>query len=208
MRKVDARAAGMPRDDLDDILQAIREVDANLDRRAERAAGAVMVTWGIAAAAIFAFYHVVALNPDPYVDALGAALHWVWLGPIALAYAASMLAGARAGRLSRSVEQKRAWKRSLLIGSVPTAVATALVLAGESDRIPGAILLWLPAACYFVAVRGRGAPRVGARALAVIASALGVLLIAWPTPWSSLVAAVVYGAGLAGLGTLQYASAR
>lgn len=204
----DPRGGEMAGSDLDDILRAIREVDANLDRRAERAAGAVMVTWGIAAASIFAFYHVVALNPDPYVDALGGVLNWVWLGPIALAYVASIVAGARAGRLARSEEQQRAWKRSLLVGSVPTLVAAALVLADESDRIPGAILLWLPAVCIVVATRARGAPRVGARALAVIAGALGLLLLAWPTEWSSLVAAVVYGAGLAGLGTLQYASAR
>lgn len=198
----------MPKDELTDILRAIREVEANLDHRAERAGGAVMVTWGVAVAAIFVFYHVVYLNPDPWVAALGGFLGWVWLGPVAAAYVASLVAGARAGRLARNDEHKRAWRRSLLLGSVPSAVAAGLVLLGEGARIPGAIVLWLPAACFVASFHGRGAVKPAARALSVISLVLGVALLGWPTPWSSLAAAAVYGIGLVGLGTAQYAAAR
>lgn len=208
MRAGRPRGGDMAASELGDILRAIREVESNLEHRAERAGGAVMVTWGVAVAAIFLFYHVVDLNPDPWVAAMGPFLAWAWLVPVAGAYVASLAAGARAGRLARSAEQQRAWRRSLLLGTVPSAVAAALVAFGQGERIPGAVLLWLPAACYFASVYGRGAVKPASRALSVVAGALGILLIAWPASWSSLAAAAVYGIGLAGLGTLQYATAR
>lgn len=203
MRRPDMAA----RADLDAILTTIREVETSLERRTMRAVGANLMIWGLASASIFAFYELVERNPAPYQDALGAALSWVWLAPIAVGYVASAVVGARIGRFGADRAARRAYAKGFVPGLLVSAVAAALLLTGRGEMVPGALLVALGAT--FVAFGDR-ATRMGRACLALAAVLVlsGAAVLTFQPSWASLAAAVAMGGGLVALGTWTYFDAR
>src|SRR6202022_1881204 len=98
-------------EELTDILQAIREVEANLDRRVARTGGALLVMWGVISVLIGAFYQLVAWNEAPYAAALGPLLGWAWLAPLSIGYAVWAVVSARTASAQPA---KRTWRGAAL----------------------------------------------------------------------------------------------
>lgn len=188
-------------EDLSDIIRAIRDVDASLERRLERAQGATMVMWGVVTFVISLFYQLVAWNPEPYRAAFGALLPWVWAAPVAAGYAASALTGARIASSAGASAKARAAMADFLPVAVSAALAAGLVLAQHTERIAGALLVGFALTLWLRCVRApRGPFRSGALGVAAICTVAGAALAVWPLPWSWLASGVLYGGALAFLG--------
>lgn len=194
------------RNDLDAILDTIREVEVNLERRGERAGGAVNMVWGVVVASIFAFYHFVAANPAPFVDAFGLFLPWVWVGPCAFGYALTVAIGARLGRVGAS----KHGVRFLLLSLIPLIVLIAVLSAlGDEGRfIPALTVAFLAWMCLGGTWREVGPQATRYRAVGIASLfAAGALLVPALGPWVSLLAALWYGVILTGVGAVQYHAA-
>lgn len=191
--------------DMGEILQAIREVRLNLDRRAARAFGATTIVWGVSSALVFAFYQLVMWNPAPYEAALGPFLLWVWVLPVGVGYAATVVLGAQIGRIEPKVA-----KPFLVVGAgvlVGVLALLGLLFAGEFRRVPG---LWLFVLGAIILLRLRivgerpGPARAFAVGLATVSIASGAALLVVPFLHAGLVATVVFGVGLTVMGTLKF----
>ena len=188
--------------ELDAILRTIREVETSLDRRYARADGALIMVWGLVGALIFAFYQLVDLRPAPYHAALGPALPWVWLGPVAAGYVATAVVGARLGAMAP--DRKRDFRMGLIPGAIVSLVAVALLLADRGEYVSGALTLAAGATTLVLCRRReRAFSRVGA-AVGAAQIVVGIALVAWPTAWASGIAAAAFGIGFVALGTVRY----
>lgn len=205
--EVDPLATAKTPHELDAILDTIREVEENLERRAERAGGAVNVVWGIVVGGIFAFYHVVGGNPAPFEAAFGALLPWLWLAPTALGYALTVAIGARLGRVGAPGRNVRVLLWSLL--PLIFAIAVFSAVEGLGRFIPALAVGFLGWTCAGITWGDSdpGARRWRAVAVLSVVAAL-VLLLPVVAPWANLAAGAWYAVMLAGAGSLQYVKAR
>ena len=195
-----------PTPPIGDILRAIREVEANLDRRIERVQGALMIMWGVLVAVIAGFYQLVVLDPGPFVRALGVVgVNWVWLALVAAGYATSVVAGARTARLTDDPRVRRAALRDFVPAVVSAAIAAGLVIAGRHDLIGGALLVGFAATTWLRA--RRSAVRTAALVVAAVCAVAGVALLVRPVGWSWAACGVLFGGGLILLGRLRMARA-
>lgn len=197
--------SGVQRTELGEILTAIREVEASLDRRAERVGGAIMVMWGVIVALIAGFYQLAAWN-ESYQDALGPLFQWAWVGPVAVGYAAGALINVRMlGRAGDAPARRQAFF-DLVPAVASSAIAVALVVTERHDLIPGALLVGFSVSLF---LRCRGATRAPARFLragrwaSAVCALVGVALLAWPIGGAWWIMGVVFGGSLLLLGTLR-----
>lgn len=191
--------------DLGPILDTLREVHVSLERRAERAAAATGVTWGLVASSIFAFYAWTHANED---DALvrgltdAGLIDWMWIPPTLVGYALTLAVGARLGRMAPRSEQAR-WNRWLLVALlVPVAAVVVLNVADVGHGIiPSMWVVFLG----IVNVRW-GAPKQGVVGkVATFGSfAVAAALAFLPVAWANLGASVWYLVALAGLCAWSY----
>lgn len=198
------------RTDLSAIIQTIREVEETIDRRAQRAAGATMLVWGIAATAIFAFYHAIATG-----DALGHAVgqlvaRWFWVPPVALAYAATVVLGARLGRAVPDAQENRSIRWLLLALIPPLGVLVYVQVTGNREEfVPGMWVAFLGIAHLLFRRGNESAFPPWLCNLAVYGSfALGLALLALHPWWGNAAAGVWYALALAALGAVKYHAAR
>lgn len=191
--------------DLDAILHTLREVEASLDRRVARAEGANLMVWGLVGASIFAFYQLATWNHEPYSAALGPLLSWVWLGPILAGYVLTAVVGARLGRVTRDPAVRRDLRLSLVPGALATLLAATLVLTERYEYVYGGVTAVVGATTLAFSAP---APPTRFRGWALASGAgmllVGLVLLAWPTDWAGLVAALAFLVGLVGLGTVRY----
>lgn len=195
-------------EELGAILRTIREVEQSLDRRAQRAAGVNLMIWGLASASIFVFYQLAEWNPAPYERALGPALRWIWLAPIAVGYVASALVGARLGRAGVDEPSRRSYRRGMLPGLAATAIAAVLMITGQHAFIPGALVATIG---LFMVGFGQAETSIGraCRIAGIVMLIAGVALVAlWQAEWTSLAAAVAMGVPLFATGVWLYQAAR
>lgn len=193
-------------EDLGAILRTIREVEVSLERRAARAQGVLLMIWGLAAASIFAFYQLVEWNPATYDAALGGWVSWVWLGPMALAYVASALVGARIGRLGATPEQRRHLRRGLVPTALITLLATALVLTGRYHYVYGGVTLVGGVSCIAFAWNApRGPARTTSLGVGAAMSLAGLALLPLADATGAAgAAALAFLVGYLLLGTVIY----
>lgn len=193
-------------EDLGAILRTIREVEVSLERRTARAQGVLLMIWGACAASIFGFYQLVKWNHDPYVDALGEGLNWVWVGPIVVAYVASALVGARLGRLGATPEQRRHLRRGAIPALIITGVVTALILTERYHYIYGAVTLLSGVACIaFAWNKPHDLARSASFGVGAALSAVGLALVPFAgSVWAPGVAALAFLVGYLLLGTVLY----
>lgn len=195
-------------EDMAAILRTIREVGESLERRAQRAAGANLMIWGLVSASIFLFYQLVEWRPEPYREAFGSALSWVWLAPVAAGYVASAVVGARFGRAGDDAAAWADYRRGLVPGTIVTLLAIVLIATGQHAFIPGALVATV--GIFFVSIReresrvDRACRRTG---LAMIGAGIALVFLAGAA-WASLAAAVAMGLPLFGVGAWLYATAR
>lgn len=191
--------------ELDAILRTIHEVEESLARRYARAEGTNLVIWGLVASSIFAFYQLVESNPAPYLEALGPVLEWVWLLPLAIGYAATMLVGARLGRLGADEKTRRAFRRARIPGALTAAAVVLLIVSGRYHLIYGAVPI-VSGVSFLAFSWGapRGPSRVAGQAAGVALSLVGLALLAWTSPWSSGIAAVAFLLAFGAVGTVRY----
>lgn len=193
------------RPEIQDILRTLREVGESLDRRAARAEGVNLVIWGFAAALIFAFYQLATWNPDPYAAALGGALHWVWIAPMAVAYAASMMVGARLGRLGVDAARRRALQYCAIPALVIALVVTSLILTDRDDAIYGGVtIVGGIANLAFGWPAPPGVARTSSLAVGATLVAIGIGILLWQGALASGVAALAFLLGYGLLGTVKY----
>ena len=192
------------RAELGDILDAIREVETSLDRRADRAGGALMVMWGVIVALIAAFYQVVTWSPEPYQRALGPLLPWAWVAPVAVGYAAGALVGVRVAARAEDPAERRRAAADFAPALVSTAIAAALVLAGRHGLIPGALLVGF-GVTLLLRCLGQLKPRLlrAAWAAAAVCAVAGVALLVRPFDGAWWVMGVVFGGSVVLLGWLR-----
>lgn len=189
--------------DLDAILRTVREVEASIERREQRAGALVMVVWGIAAASIFACYQWAARDPAPLTRVVGVrGLDWLWAPPIALAYLFTALARVRLGRMD--AKRGSASARRLLVSIlVPIAAIVLIELTGVGwQAIPAMMVAYLGYS-YVGWERPGAGPRD--RIIGIASFALGALLLLpmlWP--WANGIAAAWYAVFLAGVGIVRY----
>lgn len=189
------------------ILRTIREVEESLERRSARATGANLMIWGLVSGSIFLFYQLVAWNSGPYAAALGPTLKWVWLVPVALGYVGSALVGARLGSFGADDAARKSYRRGLLPGIIATVLAAILIVMQRGDLIEGALLVVV--GTFFVTFSPGKTPTGRACSVAAMVFILsGIGLMLWRGDTASLLAAIVMGGGLIGLGTWFYTSAR
>lgn len=195
--------------ELDAILRTIREVEESLERRYARAEGTSLFIWGLVGASIFAFYQLVATNPAPYVAALGPALNWVWLLPMAVGYAATMLVGARLGRLGAKPEQRASLRRGLMPGTITALAVTILLATGRYPLVPGVVLL--VSGVSFLAFSWpapRSASRTTGLGAGLALTLVGALLLVVASAWTSGIAAALFLLAFGALGLVRYAQGR
>lgn len=193
--------------DLDAILRTIQDVEESLDRRASRALGATLLVWGLVGASIFAFYQLVAWNREPYADALGPALRWVWLAPVALGYVASAIIGARMGRMSD--ERRRELRAAAVPGALTTLLVAFAILTGRPWLINGGVVLLSGAAFLLISWR---APASATRSACVgVGAAMclaGIALLFVNASWGTGAAALAFALGFGIAGTVIYRRGR
>lgn len=195
--------------ELDAILRTIREVEESLERRYARAEGTNLVIWGLVGASIFAFYQLVEANPAPYLAALGPAINWVWVVPMTIGYAATMMVGARLGRLGADADKRRKLRRGLIPGAVTALAVTILIATGRYHLVYGVVPLVSGVAFLgFSWPAPRGPSRATGLAAGMALSAVGALLLAWESTWASGIAAAAFLAAFGALGLVRYASGR
>lgn len=195
--------------ELREILHAIREVEANLEHRADRAFAAVTMMWGFVVAGIFAFYHLAWNNPALYRDLFGALLPWVWVGPALLGVAISAATNAHVGRITDGEGDTRsAW---VTLGLIVLGLAiTAALLASDLQLLVAAFWpIWL-GLIGFVSTTWLSNEVVGWwwYGFDVVAPIVGVALFVVQPDWAFLAASMVFALGLGGLGAVEYARAR
>lgn len=195
--------------ELNAILRTIREVEESLERRYARAEGTNLVIWGLVGFVIFTFYQLVEANPEPYLAALGPALPWAWVLPMAVGYAATMVVGARLGRLGADKEKRRALRRGLIPGAVTAVAVTLLVLTGRYHLVYGVVPLVSGVAfLVFSWPAPRGPSRATGLAAGVALTAVGALLIVRESAWSSGIAAAAFLAAFGAVGLVRYGRGR
>lgn len=191
--------------EMSDILRTIREVETSLERRAARAEGVNIVIWGLVGATIFAFYQLVTLQHALYEDALGVWVNWVWVLPMLVGYAASMMVGARLGRIGVDAERRRIYRLSAIPGLVTAALVTFLLLTERYHYIYGGVVLVAGAANFaFAAQAPRGPARTAGFASGTLLGIVGLVNLLAPTTWSSGIAALAFLLGYGTLGTVKY----
>lgn len=193
------------RKDLDDILDAIREVEVSLERRSERATGAIMMVWGAMGAIIFGFYHLVTDDSSLAATLGKPVVSWAWVLPVLLGYSLTAVAGARLGRI-RARRGEAAMRRLLVAIAVPVLVLVALVATGRGvEAIPA---MWVAFVGYTLLLppsreglaRSRVCLVAGTVSLVVGAGLLAPAL----HPWANLVACLWYAFVLGGVGVAKY----
>lgn len=196
------------RRDLEDILGAIREVEANLESRGERASGANMMIWGLAASTIFLFYHLVEVNPRPWVDLLGrTGIRWFWTGPSLVAYVASALVGARLGRIRPEAREARDIRALLVALLVPFGAMVYVSLTGNGDEYAPGLWVAFLGFTFLLWCRGRTGRLRGVWVAASAASfAVAALLLVLAPAWGNLAAGVHYALALVATGAARYHS--
>jgi hypothetical protein len=194
------------KDELGDILNAIREVEASLDRRSQRVQGALMVMWGAIVFLISAFYQLVTWNPAPYVAAFGPLLGWAWAAPVAVGYAVGVVVGVRASRVLRDPAPRRDVWLNALPALVSSAIAAGFVLLGRPQYIAGALLLGYAATVALGSRGGRGPMRTLSLVASGVCAVGGLALVLRPVSWQWIVAGVLMGGTLLALGRLRMAA--
>ncbi|MEA3200261.1 MAG: hypothetical protein QOE90_1689 [Thermoplasmata archaeon] len=205
MRLKGRRAVPDPvKKDLEPILEAIREVETSLACRASRQGGALMVMGGVIAALIAAFYQLVVWNPAPYRAALGPLLGWAWLAPMAVGYAAGIVAGVR---LQRAGGSRREAILDASPGVLSGLIAALLSATGAWTHIPGALLVGFGVSLALRVRHARPLMRTPSWALAALSAVAGLALLVAPVAWSWLVMGLLVGGSLVALGRLRMALA-
>lgn len=191
--------------DLDAILATVREVEQTIERRAQRAMGAVMVAWGLAASSIFAFYawaHAMPGREEGLVQ-------WAWVAPSALAYAITVAVGARLGRIGeREGARGMRWLMLALLPPFAVVVYTSVTGTG-AEYVSGMWILFLAVVHQFWCRTQEPPLRRVFQVAAAASAALGLALLVHPLgTWGEVVASAWYLLVLAGLGAVKYHLAR
>lgn len=194
------------RRELEGILGAIREVEANLDRRDARAYGAVLVMWGVVAAACFAFSWTVGRGAAHERTLGHLFLMWYWLVPVAVALVVTLFVGARRWRASDNRWNARVLR--LLAAGVATVALTAAAVAVNAWWYVAAT--WLAFVGVVFVLPGWDDGPILRNVRHVLAAALllaGAAIVLWKPAWSYLAAAAALLVGLGGLGLAKYVRA-
>lgn len=199
-----ADMAPAPRRDLDAILDTIREVEDTLEKRSERATGAIMMVWGAMAGLIFGFYHLVSAD-TAVASALGGLVAWAWVPPMLVGYALTAVVGARLGRV-RARGGQATMRRLLLALLLPLAGLVLLTTTGRGvELVPAMWTAFLGYTMLLPPSSGVAKRRPVFVAAGVASFALAaILLVPALHPWGNLVAGIWYVATLGGLGALKY----
>ncbi len=195
----------LQRGELKEILGAIREVEASLERRRGRTFGAVMIMWGLIAGAIFAFYQVIHLDKEHYETTVGPSLPWLWVIPCAVGTIVTLFIGARVGRLTHGEGERRVLYRLIFLMAVPAAATVWLIAARDSfDYLPGIWVLFLAVVVQIFPRPKRAMLLWPRHALSFLALAAAIALLVHPFHWGDGVAAFFFGIGQVGIGFLKY----
>jgi hypothetical protein len=190
------------KEEIGEILDAIRQVEHRLDRRSDRVGGAILLMWGVITVLIAAFYQLVTWNPGLYHAALGPLLGWMWVGPVAVGYAVSVLVGVRSGS-AQTRRASREWMLDTIPSLVTSMIAVVLVLIDRSAQIAGALLVGFSLSLALRCRRSTGTFRTVAWVAVLLNAIVGVALLARPVDWQWLVMGLVFGGSLFALGRVR-----
>lgn len=201
----DMNAQGAARgDDVREMLEAIRDIEQVIQRRADRIMGTVQIVRALAVAAVFGFYQLVWWNPAPFQAVFGPLTNWMWIPILVLARVATMVITARLERTAREQGVDLKLKRTWLPAIVGGGAALVFALTGRFEYAPGIILAAIGAVTLPTA--GRSGPRLAIlwRAYAAFQIVAGLLLLAFRPTWELVAMASIFVAGGLTLGTLRY----
>lgn len=186
---------------LGDIVEALREVETTLERRARRAEAAVLMIWGLVGLLVFGPLQLVEWAPGPIADALRPTLPWLWIVPVALGRVGTALVEVRGGRMAARSARSR-WLRNAT-ALLAVACVVALIVAGAARYVPALALAFIAARLLLLAA-GDARLRPWADGLAVVSLAAGLALALRPQPWGHLVVVALFGGGFLALGLLKW----
>ncbi len=187
-----------------EIVKAIREVEATIDRRAVRTLAAVLMFWGVLTTGIYFFYWNFCMEPGLYDSLFHGFTGLLWVFPVALGYVITALASARVGRLRTSPQESR--KIALLVVAflVPVVVNSLFDLFGVDLNPPGLGVTFVGALFLLFRMERTVWLRRLRLATGALAIPLGFALFLWTPCSSQLVAAGVMAVVLIGFGAAKF----
>ncbi|MHB8586335.1 MAG: hypothetical protein ACYDDF_10940 [Thermoplasmatota archaeon] len=199
---VDGKAASVR-----EMLQAVEDIDRLISRRVDRALGTVQILRALAVASIFVFYQFVLWNPAPFAALFGPALTWLWIIPLVLTRAVSMVLTTRLERAAREMGRDLRLPEVWLPALVGSGVAVVFLASGHIELMSGALLVAIGAIHVGMtrSLAKGGLLRRLTLFYAATAVVAGIALFAIHPSWSyGAVGTIVVAGGIA-LGSLRFA---